>query len=958
MSASRIAACIFVATSAFTGGVARAQSAAVLGRSDADFAQALLSNGYTDLAEKLCTLLQSQGNLPPEEAASVKALHLDLRLDLAMREADLIKRKDLLATILQEKEDIVRSYAGRKVAQDTAATLPDVYQRLGETISRAIQAEKDPGLIAQLQKEGADIFKAAEEKLEGRIADLKDAISESTTAQPKLENELIAALFNLPKTRYYHALLFGKSDTTSRDVHLDQAILGFQEFQLDYGDTLFGYQALVYEGLAHKEKEAWKDAENAFDDAIGLREGYDLDSKGVYAQMGPYEADLVSWAVLQKVLMLTERNRVPEAIAESRNYFDTTPTPDEARYGLGLRAALADAYLKAGDMKAAADQADKLVEADPRGPWGATGREIQGRLLQSGGPVDPEKVLRIAQTLLERGDSEQAVRVAHQAIAAIGKDPKMASVGVEAWLLIGTTFLGRQWEHEAALAFDASEERFGAGVERTPVAERAAEAIYQSMRIYSRLAKAEKKTFYATRAADRQKTLSSKYANTQRGEEGAMFEGQALADEEKYVEAAEFYGRVPPTAPTYLEAQFRAGESYFFHVANLFKADPKSPEGKTFGQQAETLMKKAMSEADLAYGKTMDLSAKARFDSIGRRARIRLAELYLTTGIDRPAEVMSLLDSVDERFPQDAARFWGFRIAALRKQGKLDEAITLLDALTVKDPDSKAIGPAAGNLARALDERADELRDKEKKPKEAEALRRKAATFYASEGRGLLLADPIKVSAVELTAGRLFTLGLIANEVPESQQTFVGWDPAKNKETANWTLCADLLTRALEVQPGYLMQVTAARAHGFLGDYKRAADVLGALFDAEPIYDTTKKALNRKLLKSKPELFNSYLEWGVAEHLVAQKDQDADRFRRAQVILTAMTKNLDPMSRNWWYVKYYEIANMYASGAYGDACFGINDLERTTDSAKGLGQEFGLNDEFAQLKDQLKDKCK
>jgi len=956
MSASRIAAGIFVATSVLAGGgVARAQSPAVLGKSDADFAQALLSSGYTDLAERLLTLLQSQGNLPPEEAASVKALHLDLRLDLAMREADLIQRKDLLTTILQEKEDIVRGYAGRKVAQDTAATLPDVYQRLGETISRAIQSEKDPNLIAQLQKEGADIFRAAEEKLEGRIGDLEDAIGESTTAQPKLENELIAALFNLPKTRYYHALLFGKADTTSRDVHLDLAITGFQEFQLDYGDTLFGYQALVYEGLANKEKEAWDDAELAFDDAIGLRDGYVADSKGVFAGMGPYEADLVSWAVLQKVLMLTERNRVPDAIAEAKKFFDTTPAPDEARHGLALRAALADAYLKAGDMKAAADQADKLVEADPRGPWGATGREIQGRLLQSGGPVDPEKVLRIAQTLLERGDSDQAVRVAHQAIAAIGKDPKLAGTGVEAWLLIGSTFLTRQWDHEAALAFDAAEERFGAGIERTPVAERAAEALYQSMRIYSKLAKAEKKTFYATRAAERQKALSTKYANTARGEEGAMFEGQALADEKKYVEAAEFYGRVPPTAPTYLEAQFRAGEAYFFRVDELLKADPKSPEGKTFGQQAETLMKKSMTEADLAYGKTMDLSAKARLDSIGRRARIRLAELYLTAGIDRPAEVMPLLDGADDRYPGDAGRFWGFRIAALRGQGKLDDAITLLEALTLKDPESKTIGPAAGSLARALDERADELRDKEKKPKEAEALRRKAATFYASEGRGLLKADPIRVSAVEQTAGRLFALGLIANEVPDPQITFVGWDPAKNKETANWSLCTDLLKRALEVQPGYLMQVTQGRAYGFLGEYKKAADVLGALFDVEPIYDATNRTFNRRLLKGKPELFNSYLEWGVAEHLVAQKDQDADRFRRAQVILTAMTKNLDAMTRNWWYVKYYEISNMYASGAYADACFGMNDLERTTE---GLGKEFGLNDEFAQLKDQLKDKCK
>src|SRR5690606_28475423 len=125
---------------------------------------------------------------------------------------------------------------------------------------------------------------------------------------------------------------------------------------------------------------------------------------------------------------------------------------------------------------------------------------------------------------------------------------------------------------------------------------------------------------------------------------------------------------------------------------------------------------------------------------------------------------------------------------------------------------------------------------------------------------------------------------------------------------------------------GYKMEVTLGRTHGFLGNYERAAAVLGALFDREPIYDDKKKTLNRKALQSKPELLFAYFEYGVAEHYVASESQDADRFRRAQLILSTMGRNLDPNSRNWWHAKYFEVANLAASGSYTDACFLMNDI--------------------------------
>src|SRR5678816_3189332 len=89
---------------------ASAQSPAVLGKADAAFAKRLNDAGYTDLAEKLVGAIERSGKSGADESVGIKALHLDLRLEVAKREPDIVKRKDLLKAILEEKENLVQQY--------------------------------------------------------------------------------------------------------------------------------------------------------------------------------------------------------------------------------------------------------------------------------------------------------------------------------------------------------------------------------------------------------------------------------------------------------------------------------------------------------------------------------------------------------------------------------------------------------------------------------------------------------------------------------------------------------------------------------------------------------------------------------------------------------------------------------------------------------------------------------
>jgi hypothetical protein len=934
-----IAASVFVACS----GVARAQSPAVLARSDAAFASALKRAGYADMAEKLLDTIEKSGKLGADEAIDVKALHLDLRLDIAQREPDPLKRKDALRGILQEKEDLVEQYKGRKVAEDAANSLPDVYRMLGEAISIAVQREQNVELVKQLQKEGAEIYNKAEERLKARIEALKAADSST----PGVEDQLIAVLYNLPRTMYFHALLYNKDEFKRKDL-LEQAIKGFQEFGLDHGDLLLNYEGLIYEGLCHKELGDTATAKSAFMDAFTFPKTLDLPKspKGEY-ELAQSEADTVSSAALQLINLLAELKDYPAALTVAKEFFDTTPGVFETRSGLAILAAKAEVLLAMGDTKGASDAADKLVEEDPRGPWGSKGRELQGKLVSGGGAIDPDKLLKIASTYNARGDTEHALQFAHVALNAARGNPKEAQIGTDAYGLIGSIFQGRGWMHEAALAYDA-------GADKYPSAENAPMLMSNAIKCYLAINKDDKSPYYKKRIDDRNKTLATKYANSPFAQAAQLTEAKQLVNEGKLLEAADQFTKVLPTSPNYLEAQVLAGDAYFKYSLELAKDKNKATEAQTYSQQAETLLKKILGDLEKKIPDILEIGERGRFESLGLNARGDLAQLYLRT--NRPAEVLALLEGADERYAQNDSAlnsFWSFRIQAYLMLGKLDEAIAKLDALAKKDPKSKAIPGAAKRVAAELDTQATALREKDKKIKEADETLKRAAQYYAMAGRALLTQDTPNVKDAEAIATRLLNIGLIINNVPEKQTSFVGWDPKSAKDGSLWQLSAELFAATLKLVPSYKSQVLEGRAYGFVGQYDKAAAVLGELFDAEKVLNVTDKKLNMALMKSKPELFESIFEYGVSEHEVARADSDTDRYRRAQDVFDVLAKALPAGQCSWWQAQYYALRNLTDAGNYNRAKNELATLERTTND---LGATCNLADKFKVLKDDLANK--
>lgn len=914
-------------------------STAVLGKDDIAFATALKRERYTDLAEKLLKVIEREGKVGPEEGIGLKALHLDLRLELAQREFDPTKRKELLRTIVQEKEDLVTQYKGRPVAEEVRNSLPDTYRQLVDAITAAIAREKDADLIALLQKEGSDVCTRAEDAFKKRIEEL--GIVEAET--PATTQQLLAARFNLPRMLYFHALLYPKTEFRRKDL-LEQAIKGFQEFGLDYNEYLENYEALILEGLCSKELEKQDDAKAAFRDAYKFPEtlGFEKNSKGEYP-LSEEMAGTVSEGVLQLMNLLLEEKDPAGALAIAKDYFDTTPGALEARRGLAILGAKAEALLAINDTRGAAEVADQLVQNDERGPWGAKGREIQGRLLGSG-PVDPKRGMAIARAAFDRGDEMRALQLMRQVVDALKGSPDAATLGPDAYLFLGSMFARRGYEHEAALAFDTGAERF-------PASDQAPELVFQSIQRYLAINKDDRRPYFKKRIEERMKLLASKYPNSDRAQGAVMIEGDQAAGEQRYLDAAELYSKVQPSSKSaYFDAQSRTGEMYFRHAIEVLGPDPnKAAEVKTYVGQAESYFKKVITDVEAALKKTVAFDETARLESVGLRARMFLAQLYLRT--DRPAEVLTMLEGADERYAQNGdaiSGFWTFRIQALQKLGRLEEAVTKLDDLARRDAKSKAVAAAAPLVATSIDEQALAL-DSAGKKAEAKPLYKKAAKYYVMGARALLAGDSPRTTEIDPLANRMLALGLILNEVPEKQNTFVGWDPSRNKDPELFQLTAELFSASLKIKPSTKGRASLGSMYGFLGQWEQASTTFAELFENQPLLVGNPKRINIQVANANPELLVALFEQAVAENTLGRLKNERERFGTAQTTFDQLGKVCQQGGWNWWHAHYYAIKNKADDGKYSEAKADFNEFERRNDFA----QSPGLADELAALKAEL-----
>jgi tetratricopeptide (TPR) repeat protein len=922
------------------------------GRDNAAFARGLFHEGFGELANEFCKAFDAWNEASDEERAAVRSVFLDVKLESARSISDVLKRKDELSSILKEKEAFVAKFKGTSEARAAEETLPDSYRLLGETLVAAMEKISDPEQVKALRDEGSKAFAHVQEALRKRKKEVEERLDDATLTDEKtaeLREQRAVAWFNLGRTEYFRSQLFGKDDP-ERTRRLKESLKVFQDFALEFDDKTLCFQGYAFQGLCHKALGELDAAFEQFDAAIALREIYEQ-ANGKY-KVAPGVDDVVSWAVLQKTTTLAELGRHADAIAAVKDFFDHSVAPNDAQFGFALLAARADAELANGDAKSGAATATKLQELDPDGPWGARGREILAKTIGGGASgatasrkMGSTQLLKIADALVAKGSIAEAQRVCVRALDAAAGD---ADGSVDVLLMMGA-IQGRQKDYAAAaVCFDTAWTLY-------PKASRAADAVYRALNCYQQLNAAEKKPWHAKDVESRRLKLANEYPTSSYAARIQLMQGEALEQDQKFSEAADFFLKVQPGTPNFEDAQYRGARCLVKEALRQAKAK-QADAAKSTAQRAEEQTRKAITLLEASAEKTLDLQQKQTWRDEAFEGRTLLANVFMAEGVGRAGDVPKLFEGVDERYaaePDKITASWSLRIQALNSLGKFSDAEKLLEALLAKSGDSRSAAAAAGVFARSCDARAVDLFEKDPKSKEGDENWKKAFRYYVISLKPKLKdAAAARSGELEQVAGRCFLMGKHFNGIPDRALSFAGASDAKIGSPDYFDQAEALYTASLEFVPSYRTRVSIARVQGFLGRFEDACDNYAKVFEQEHLIDD-KGELDKTVANQRSDLVMAYLEWGVAELRAGTKgtSHDVDRLVRANNVFNAVVTYTKATGRDrseaWWNARFWQIRSWVDGGDYTKASLALRDLERNTEDYDG--GKYGLRELFRKM---------
>lgn len=937
---------------------AAAQDASVLNKKDdIEFAKALVEKGYPDLADRLLVVIEKQGGGGAEAHAMGELIRLDVAQDAAMKIEDLGKRTDALVKVLNDKIKFADANRGTTAAEDCRNRLPDLYGALIEAITSAIRKEKNDKDLDMLRSTGEKLCSQAEEAAKARVAEAK-AEYDKNPQDLDVEYVYAGAYYNYCRTLYLHSLLYTPG-SGKRNEAAEAALKEYNEFDLNFTDTIFNIYASIDSGLILKDLNKEKEALESLDLAIRVRESYgEKDKKTGRWPIGARDvADIVAYGILQKMLVLKELKKIDELIATGADYDATIPEPWDTQSCVNIYREMAEAKLAAGDAKGCLDIANKMLEVDPNGYGGVVGRDLKDR---AGGGTYKDK-LTTAEARLVANDYDRAFAICREVLSDTAGTPEAQEAGCMALLTIGFGYQKRGWIEEAALAYQTAVDRF-------PKASGASEALSRAIDCFAGAQRAGKRKYYKDQIDEDMNRLVRDFPTDPRAQDIQIKQAQALEDDGAFAEAIAKYQSIPQTSNSYTKARLKIGLCYFLWSDKLSKEkDPKKDEANALLGKAEAGLKEAVAAIGTARGKTIDASMLKAFDEQEWVASLSLARLYMLDSYGKVAQATPTIDNLESRWGKDPVK--GPQIQDLRgrlflSQGKPEEAEKWVTDLWSRDKKGAA-GPA-GQLARALDQMgADKIKAKPDSL-EGEDLWKRAAKFYYMSIKpqvdGTVTQDADEMAQI---GGRFYVYGLHFNGVPEDSRTFIDWTPGSRRTGEYWTKAAEIYEATLQVSADIKVTISLGRTYAFLailGDapkWVEAARVYGKLFEQEPLVNAkNRQRLDPQMMKAKPELIFAYVEWGVCERMAYGVDSDKSRLARCLGTIfqpLQFTLKPDTSPQAYWATRYHQVRALMDAGEYPNAKLAIEDIQRQVSATFDDGK-FGYKALFEAAYEELKKK--
>src|SRR5436190_2368052 len=408
-------------------------SASTNGDPDLDLASALARRGWVELAEELCARIEKNPAASPSARAGVPMVLAEVAVAKARVELDVLKATKELETAI-ERLDRPKQVP----TLDERGMIGWLHVQKAKLLSAAAQDDAARRPSAVNAWEGAVAFYraslAALEKMPGGRA-VDEAILDAHLEIPKA----LASQARVPSI-----------DPALRRKLLEESVQGFSDFQLSMAPAPILLEALLEEGRSRADLDDFVRAERCFREMPKTRAA--LRRLGFPAS--DYQTSLLQEGVLLLAQTLTRAKKAKDAVNTCDEFLRENPRLLRSAIAWAVMLAKAEALHASGDDVASVSAAEAVSRENPGGPAGRRANELIAEWTK-GRPVSPQRVMAIADDLMDRGKFRDALVELRRTVESCKTTADRAMFEPVAAFKRGECFRLLKQDAEAAVAYQA-----------------------------------------------------------------------------------------------------------------------------------------------------------------------------------------------------------------------------------------------------------------------------------------------------------------------------------------------------------------------------------------------------------------------------------------------------------------------------------------------------------------------
>jgi tetratricopeptide (TPR) repeat protein len=883
-------------------------SAPANGDSDLELATALARRGWVELAEELCSRIEKNPAASPAARAGLPMVLAEVAVARARVELDVLKATKELETAIERF-----NRPSQAPTLDERGMIGWLHVQKAKILSAASQddAARRPFAINAWERTAA-YYKSS-------LAELEKMPANRAVEEAKLDAKL-----EIPKALGSQARV-PSIDPALRGKLLEESVRLLSEFQwIDLQPVLL--EALLEEGRSRADLEDLGRAERCFREVARTRSS--LRKAGYPAS--EYMNSIFQESVLLLAKTLTQAKKTRDAVNTCDEFLRENPRLAGSAIGYAIRLAKAEALCAAGDIDGAVLIAEGISRENAGGVAGRRANELIAEWTK-GRPVNPERVLKTVDDLMDRGKYRDALVELRRLAEAMKSETDRQKYEAAATFKRGECFRFLRQEAEASVAYQEVFRKY-------PKHELAQRSAFEAVRALMRNSTGDR------REDEQMEKLLNEVDEWGLGGDDFLkyIRAELLERKGQLKAAADLFQQIRESCPVYEEAMVAGGHDY--------RRDAEQRWEKARGVPAarEELVKQ------LTVAESMLRKALPRLEAAGRERARTLASAYydvasinLHEAVGKPAEAIGFLKKCVALLPPENEmhpRLAELEFQAGLMEKNLDAAAAVLNRMLSAYPDSVSTMRSCRRLAQRF-EASDPAR---------------AAKYYAA-WLDRSSTTPYTTGELQQVADGLYRAARVANGLEEKVVSVMDLKGKAPVDRAAWKTAASahemlLLAKDLTEKDAAVAATRLTWCAGFLAatpaDWTKAKESCEKVLEGQGALKNG--AFNRNVLSAKKWLLGIYLEYGHDLYQLGRSGQKF-QFGNALTVFGDVVEMTEAESEPWWIARYFGIRSLFERGEGGDIKGAAAALSLLEGNRPGFdGGKFGLKERFLELRDQVR----